>query len=63
VQAGPVVGKPFSATEVRRTHQVLGDGTKVDRSDVSRFYRDSQGRMRAESPERVEIFDFVAGVE
>src|SRR5262245_53357011 len=63
VQAGPVLGKPFSATEVRRTQQVLGDGTKVDRSDVSKFYRDSQGRMRAESPERVEIFDFVAGAE
>jgi hypothetical protein len=63
VQTGPVPGRPFSATEVRRTQQVLGDGTKVDRSDTSKFYRDSQGRMRAESPERVEIFDFVAGVE
>src|SRR5688500_2020655 len=61
-QSGPVLGKPFSATEVRRTQQTLSDGTKVDYSDISKFYRDSQGRMRAESAERVEIFDFVAGV-
>jgi hypothetical protein len=63
VQTGPVLGRPFSAIEIRRTQQVLGDGTKVDRSDTSKFYRDNQGRMRAESPERIEIFDFVSGVE
>src|SRR4051812_31513405 len=63
MQSGPVVGRPFSATEVRRTQQTLSDGTQVDHSETSKFYRDSQGRMRAESAERVEIFDFVAGVE
>ena len=63
MQSGPILGKPFSATEVRRTLQTLSDGTQVDHSDISKFYRDSQGRMRAESPERVEIFDFVAGLE
>lgn len=62
-QIGPVVGKPFSATEVRRTVQTLSDGTHVNHSDTTRFYRDSQGRMRAESPNRVEIFDPVSGLE
>src|SRR5260370_29246110 len=51
-QIGPVAGKPFSATEVRRTVQTLSDGTRVNHSDTTRFYRDAQGRMRAESPNR-----------
>src|ERR1044071_4532962 len=58
-QTGPVVGRPFSATEIRKTVQTLGDGTRLEHSDTTRFYRDGQGRMRAESPTRVEIFDFV----
>ena len=45
-QTGPVVGKPLAATEVRRSEQVLSDGTRIEGSDTSRFYRDSQGRMR-----------------
>src|SRR2546425_1245301 len=62
-QYGPVLGKPFSGTEVRHTMQTLNDGTRVDQSDTSRFYRDDRGRMRAESPKRVEIFDPVSGFE
>jgi hypothetical protein len=62
-QWGPVLGKPFSGTEVRHTTQTLNDGTRVDQSDTSRFYRDDRGRMRAESPKRVEIFDPVSGFE
>jgi hypothetical protein len=62
-QIGPVTGKPFSATEVRRTVQTLSDGTHVNHSDTTRFYRDAHGRMRAESPNRVEIFDPVSGSE
>src|SRR5215471_7842931 len=62
-QTGPVLGRPFSATEVRKTVQTLADGTRLEHSDTSRFYRDGQGRMRVESPNRVEIFDFVSGVE
>jgi hypothetical protein len=60
-QTGPVVGKPLSATEVRHSVQALSDGTHIEHSDSSRFYRDSQGRMRSESPNRVEIYDPVAG--
>src|SRR5436190_16328372 len=62
-QYGPVLGKPFSATEVRRTTQTLSDGTRVDHADTSRFYRDGSGRMRAESSNRAEIFDPVLGFE
>ena len=60
-QTGPVLGHPFSAAEVRHTRQTLADGTHVDRSDNSAFYRDAQGRMRSESQRRVVIFDPVAG--
>jgi len=60
-QAGPVYGKPFTATEVRRTTQTLADGTKVDRSDSTTFTRDDRGRMRTAGDKNVIIFDPVAG--
>jgi hypothetical protein len=60
-QAGPVYGKPFSATEVRRTSQVLADGTHVDRTDTSTFVRDDRGRMRTANDRSILIFDPVAG--
>jgi hypothetical protein len=43
-----VAGKPFSATEERKTVQTLGDGTQLENSDSNLFYRDSQGRTRVE---------------
>jgi hypothetical protein len=46
---------------MRRTTQTLADGTHVEQSDTSAFYRDSQGRMRTESGRRVLIYDPVAG--
>jgi hypothetical protein len=60
-QAGPVTGRPLTATEVYRSTQTLADGTHVDRSDTALFYRDIQGRMRTESQGTVVIFDPVAG--
>jgi hypothetical protein len=60
-QSGPVQGRPFSGTEIRRTVQTLSDGTHVERSDTTQLYRDAQGRMRAETPDRVFIYDPVAG--
>jgi hypothetical protein len=59
-QSGPVSGKPFSATEVRHTVQTLADGTHVQDSSNSLFYRDAQGRMRSESSTQALIFDPVA---
>jgi hypothetical protein len=43
-----VTGKPFSATEMRRTVQMLANGAKIETSDSNQFYRDDQGRTRAE---------------
>ena len=43
-----ITGKPFSATEVRRTRQTLGDGTHIDKVEKAKFYRDFDGRTRAE---------------
>jgi hypothetical protein len=56
-QSGPVLHKPFSAIEVRHSQQVLPNGTHIDHSDNSRFYRDAQGRMRDEGSEVVVLFD------
>jgi hypothetical protein len=62
-QSGPVIGRPLSGTETRRTTQTLSDGTTVERADVSHFYRDGSSRTREESPVRVEIFDPVGHFE
>lgn len=43
-----VTGKPFSATETRRTVQMLANGTKIESSDSNQLYRDDQGRTRVE---------------
>lgn len=46
--AQAITGKPFSATEVRRTRQTLGDGTHIDKVEKDKFYRDFDGRTRIE---------------
>src|ERR1700748_2569959 len=43
-----VTGKPFSATETRRTVQMLANGAKIETSDSNQLYRDEQGRTRVE---------------
>ena len=48
VNAKPVAGRPFSATELRRTRQTLGDGTHIDKTDTNKYYRDGEGRTRIE---------------
>jgi hypothetical protein len=46
---GPAVtGRPFSGTEQRHSLQVLGDGTRIERTDTDQYYRDSEGRTRVE---------------
>ncbi len=57
-----VEGKPFSATEERRTVQILGNGTRIENSQSNRLYRDSQGRTRVEDMNgEIAIFDPIAG--
>jgi hypothetical protein len=60
-QVGPVRGKPFTATEIRRTVQVLGDGSHLDQSETGSFARDEYGRMRTGNAKTVVIFDPLAG--
>jgi hypothetical protein len=54
-----VTGRPMAATESRHTLQVLADGTRIERRDNSKYYRDSDGRTRTESADgtRVNITD------
>jgi len=56
-QEGPVPNKPFSAIEVRHSQQTLADGSHIDHDDKSRFYRDTQGRMRVEGANVIVLFD------
>jgi hypothetical protein len=60
-QSGPVIGKPMSGKEVRRHVQTLADGTQVENSETTLFYRDSLGRMRDERENEALIYDPVAG--
>src|SRR5438034_9572452 len=56
-----VRGKPFSATEERRSLQILGDGTRVENNQTNRLFRDSEGRTRVEEMNgTATIFDPVA---
>ncbi len=43
-----VFGEPFSADGITTLTQTLADGTRIERTVPSRFYRDSQGRLRRE---------------
>jgi hypothetical protein len=43
-----VRGQPFSADGLTTITQVLADGTRIEQSAPSRFFRDSEGRVRRE---------------
>ncbi|HXE62577.1 MAG TPA: hypothetical protein VN519_03510 [Bryobacteraceae bacterium] len=60
---GPVVtGRPFSATEERKSSQTLGDGTHIETTETNRLFRDEQGRTRQERKDGgISIYDPVAG--
>jgi hypothetical protein len=48
VERDTVTGKPYSATAVSTTTQILADGTKISRSMQATLARDSEGRTRRE---------------
>jgi hypothetical protein len=59
---GPAVkGAPYSADEIHETTQVLADGTRIHNETKTTVYRDSQGRVRRESPGRIMIWDSASG--
>jgi hypothetical protein len=42
-------GAPYSAEAVTETLQVLSDGTRISRKNITRVFRDSEGRTRRET--------------
>jgi hypothetical protein len=60
---GPTVkGAPYSALETVENTQTLFDGTHIDRTTQTMVYRDSEGRVRRETPDSIAIWDPVASV-
>jgi hypothetical protein len=57
VMAEPVVGAPFSATEVNETNQTLVDGTKIHKENSTQVYRDGAGRTRRDTGNTSIIMD------
>jgi len=55
-----VKNAPYSAEEITEFNQVLADGTRIHNESHAMVYRDSQGRMRRESPDAITIWDPVA---
>jgi hypothetical protein len=59
---GPAVkGAPYAADEVVEITQVLGDGTHIHNETKTTVYRDSEGRVRRETPNEISIWDPTAG--
>jgi len=57
-----VKGVPYSAVEVNESTQVLADGTRIHNELQTNVWRDSEGRVRRETPDQVTIWDPVANV-
>lgn len=62
VMGQPVIGAPYSATEVDETTQTLADGTKIHNEHQTQVYRDGAGRTRRENGNMVTVMDPVAKV-
>jgi hypothetical protein len=63
VSGKTVTGRPLSATEERHSLQILGDGTRIEKTDTDKFYRDDMGRTRMERQDgTVVINDPVQGM-
>jgi hypothetical protein len=60
VMGKTVKGAPYSGVEITETTQVLADGTRIHNETQTQVYRDSEGRVRRETPTDVTIFDPVA---
>lgn len=58
---GPTVkNAPYSAVEVNESTQMLADGNRIHQESQTTVYRDSEGRVRRETPDVVTIWDPVA---
>ena len=57
-----VKGAPYRADQITESTQTLGDGTRIHNEHRVTIYRDSQGRVRRETPDQVSIWDPNSGV-
>jgi hypothetical protein len=55
-----VKGAPYAGVEVTESTQVLADGTRIHNEQQTKVFRDSEGRVRRETPEQVTIWDPVS---
>jgi hypothetical protein len=55
-----VKGAPYSGVEVNENTQTLADGTRIHNETQTQVYRDSEGRLRRETPNEITIWDPVA---
>ena len=64
VETRITTGRPYSAEAVTESLQVLGDGNRISRRNITRVFRDSEGRTRREQTgpggESITISDPVA---
>jgi hypothetical protein len=61
VMGQTVKNAPYSADEIRETTQTLGDGTRIHSESKTSVYRDSEGRVRRETPDEISILDPTTG--
>src|SRR3954469_2326087 len=52
-----IKGAPYSGVEVNESTQMLADGTRIHNESQTQVYRDSEGRMRRETPNEITIWD------
>jgi hypothetical protein len=62
---GSIMGRtvknaPYSGVEIAESTQMLADGTRIHNETQTQVYRDSEGRMRRETPNEITIWDPVA---
>jgi hypothetical protein len=57
-----IKGAPYSGEQITENTQILGDGTRIHNENAMKVYRDSEGRVRRETPDMISIFDPVAGI-
>ena len=60
VMGKPMKNAPYSAVEVNETTQMLADGTRIHNETQTQVFRDSEGRMRRETPNEITIWDPLA---
>src|SRR3954447_16025229 len=60
VMGKPVKGAPYSGVEISESTQTLADGTRIHNETQRQVFRDSEGRLRRETPGEITIWDPVA---